>query len=132
MPLGAPHAPCRQAFALVWLSLKLVGATKDVRHLSVRVAPACNAGVLDRALLSFLNLNGSQIGTFNRWTARILFGTFFFPLLSVTGLVLVLRVPNDEIHCVRIHALLVSSACCVVTGFLLSWHLLALRLWAAL
>ena len=103
-----------------------------MRHLAVRVAPLLATLAFWIVPLCFLNLNGSQIGTFNRWTARILFGTFFFPLLSVTGLVLVLRVPNDEIHCVRIHALLVSSACCVVTGFLLSWHLLALRLWAAL
>jgi hypothetical protein len=52
--------------------------------------------------------------------------------LSIVGLVLVLRVPREEIHCaVRIHSLLVSSACCVLTGFLLSWHLVALRLWAA-
>ncbi len=120
-------------FALVWLFLKLVGATKDVRHLSVRAAPLLATLAFWIVPLCFLNLNGSQIGTFNRWTAGILFGTFFFPLLSITGLVLVLRVPNDEIHRgVRIHALLVSSACRVVTGFLLSGHLLALRLWAAL
>ena len=56
-----------------------------------------------------------------------------FPILSVIGFVLVLRVPKEEIHrAVRIHSLLVSSACCVITGFLWSWHLLALRLWAAL
>jgi CubicO group peptidase (beta-lactamase class C family) len=120
-------------FALVWLFLKLVGAMQDVRHLSVRVAPLLATLAFLIVPLCFLNLNGSQIGTFNRWTAGILFGTFFFPLLSITGLVLVLRVPREEIHRgVRIHSLLVSSACCVVTGFLLSWHLLALRLWAAL
>lgn len=83
--------------------------------------------------ICFLKLSGSQIGTFNYWTGGIFLGTFFFPLLSIIGLVLVLRVPRDEIHRgVRIHSLLVSSACCVITGFLLSWHLLALRLWAAL
>jgi hypothetical protein len=47
------------------------------------------------------------------------------------GLVLVLRVPKSEIHRgVLTHSLLASSACCVLTGFLWSWHLLALRLWA--
>jgi len=61
----------------------------------------------------------------------IFLGTFFFPLLSIVGLVLVLRAPKGEIHrAVRIHSLLVSSACCVLTAFLWSWHLLALRLWA--
>jgi len=118
-------------FALVWLFLKLFGAMKDVRHLSVRVAPLLATLAFLIVSLCFLNLKGSHIGSLNLWTAGIFLGTFFFPLLSITGLVLVLRVPKDEIHRgVRIHSLLASSACCVVTGFLLSWHLLALRLWA--
>src|SRR6266404_2168975 len=118
-------------FALVWLFLKLFGAMKDVRHLSVRVAPLLATLAFSIVPLCFLNLNGSQIGSLNIWTAGIFLGTFFFPVLSVIGFVLVLRVPKDAIHRgVRIHSLLVSSACCVVTGFLLSWHLLALRLWA--
>ena len=118
-------------FALVWLFLKLVGAMKDVRHLSVRVTPLLATLAFSIVPVCFLNLNGSQIGSLNLWTAGIFLGTFFFPLLSIISLVFVLRVPKDEIHRgVRIHSLLVSSACCVVTGFLLSWHLLALRLWA--
>jgi hypothetical protein len=80
----------------------------------------------------FTQLNGPQIGTFNAWTAGIFLGTFLFPLFSMIGLVLVLRVPKSEIHRgVLTHSLLASSACCVLTGFLWSWHLLALRLWAA-
>jgi CubicO group peptidase (beta-lactamase class C family) len=118
-------------FALVWLVRKLFGAMKEVRHLRVRVVPLL-------ATLAFLivpvcvtQLNGPQIGALNGWTAGIFLGTFLFPLLSIIGFVLVLRVPKEEIHRgVRIHSLLVSSACCVLTGFLLSWHLLALRLWA--
>jgi CubicO group peptidase (beta-lactamase class C family) len=118
-------------FALVWLFLKLVGAMKDVRHLSVRVAPLLATLALLIVPICFQKLSGSQIGSLNLWTAGIFLGTFFFPLLSIISLVLVLRAPKDEIHRgVRIHSLLVSSACCVVTGFLLSWHLLALRLWA--
>jgi CubicO group peptidase (beta-lactamase class C family) len=117
-------------FALIWLFLKLVGAMKDVRHLSVRVAPLLATLAFLIVPICFLKLSGSQIGTFNYWTAGIFFGTFFFPILSIIGAILVLRVPRDEIHRgVRIHSLLVSVACCVVTGFLLSWHLLALRLW---
>src|SRR5260370_42623681 len=70
---------------------------------------------------------------FNLWTLGIFLGTFSFPILSVLGLALVLRVPRDEIHRgVRIHSLLASSACCVITGFLWSWNLVALRLWAAI
>jgi len=41
-------------------------------------------------------LDGSRIGSFNFWTVGILFGTFFFPLLSIVGLVLVLRVPRKK------------------------------------
>jgi CubicO group peptidase (beta-lactamase class C family) len=118
-------------FALVWLFLKLVGVMKGVRHLSVRLAPLFATLALLIVPVCFLKLSGPQIGTFNPWTAGIFLGTFFFPILSVIGLVLVLRVPKEEIHRgVRIHSLLVSSACCVITGFLWSWHLLGLRLWA--
>src|SRR6266480_3889099 len=118
-------------FALVWLFLKLVGAMKDVRHLSVRVVPLLATLALLIVPICFQKLIGSQIGSLNFLTAGIFLGTFFFPVLSVIGFVLVLRVPKDEIHRgVRIHSLLVSSACCMLSGFLLSWHLLALRLWA--
>jgi len=118
-------------YALVWLFLKLVGVMKDVRHLSVRVAPLLATLALLIVPVCFQKLGGTRIGTFNLWTAGIFLGTFFFPILSVVGLALVLRVPKEEIHRgVRIHSLLVSSACCVITGFLLSWHLLGLRLWA--
>jgi len=118
-------------YALVWLFMKLFGALKEVRHLSVRVAPLL--ATLSLLLVPFClsKLNGAQIGSFNLWTAGIFLGTFFFPILSVIGLVFVLRVPKEEIHRgVRIHSLLVSSACCVLTGFFWSWHLLGLRLWA--
>jgi len=118
-------------YALVWLFLKLVGFMKDVRHLSVRVVPLVATLALLIVPLCFMRLGGAQFGSFNLWTAGIFLGTFFFPILSVVGFVLVLRVPKEEIHrAVKIHSLLVSSACCVLTGFLLSWHLLALRLWA--
>jgi CubicO group peptidase (beta-lactamase class C family) len=118
-------------YALAWVFLKLVGAMKDVRHLSVRVAPLLATLSLFIVPLCLMKLSGAQIGSLNFWTAGIFLGTFFFPLLSILGLVLVLRVPKEEIHRgVMIHSLLVSSACCVLTGFLLSWHLLALRLWA--
>jgi CubicO group peptidase (beta-lactamase class C family) len=120
-------------YALVWLFLKLVGAMKGVRHLSVRAVPLLATLLLLVVPLCLMKLSGAQIGSFNPWTAGIFLGTFSFPILSVIGLVLVLRVPKEEIHRgVRIHSLLVSSACCVLTGFLQSWHLLALRLWAAL
>ena len=118
-------------YALVWLFLKLIGLMKDVRHLSVRVVPLLATLALLIVPPCLMKLGGTQIGRLNLWTAGIFLGTFFFPLLSILGLILVLRAPKDEIHrAVRIHSLLVSSACFVLTGFLWSWHLLALRLWA--
>ncbi len=118
-------------YALVWLFMKLIGAMKEVRHLSVRVAPLLATLSLVIVPLCLIKLSGAQIGSFNFWTVGIFLGTFFFPVFSIVGLVLVLRVPKEEIHrAVRIHSLLVSSACCVLTGFFWSWHLLALRLWA--
>src|SRR5438094_2646496 len=118
-------------YALVWLFLKLIDAMKDVRHLSVRVVPLSATLTLLIVPLCVMRLGGTQFGSFNIWTVGIFLGTFFFPLLSIVGLVLVLRAPKGEIHrAVRIHSLLVSSACCVLTAFLWSWHLLALRLWA--
>src|SRR6266404_3248395 len=117
-------------FALIWLFRKFVGAMKEVRHLRVRIVPLLATLAFLVIPLSFMQLDGSQIGSFNFWTVGIFLGTFFFPLLSIVGLVLVLRVPKEEIHRgVRIHSVLVSSACCLLTGFLFSWHLLALRLW---
>jgi CubicO group peptidase (beta-lactamase class C family) len=119
-------------YALVWLFLKLIGAMKDVRHLSVRVVPLLATLALLIVPLCLMKPGVTQIGTFNFWTAGIFLGTFFFPLLSILGLVLVLCAPKEEIHrAVRIHSLLVSSACCVLTGFLWSWHLVAVRLWAS-
>src|SRR5438445_1986741 len=118
-------------YALVWLFLEPIDAMKDVRHLSVRVVPLSATLTLLIVPLCMKRLGGTQFGSFNLWTAGIFVGTFFFPLLSIVGLVLVLRVPKGEIHrAVRIHSLLVSFACCVLTAFLWSWHLLALRLWA--
>lgn len=118
-------------FALIWGLRKLFGGMKDVRHLPVRAVPVVAILFLAVVPLCLTQLGETSIGTFNLWTFGIFLGTFFFPLLSVIGLVLALRVSKEEIHRgVRIHSLLVSSACCVITGFLWSWHLLALRLWA--
>jgi CubicO group peptidase (beta-lactamase class C family) len=118
-------------YALVWLFLKLSGAMKDVRHLSVRVVPLLATLALLIVPPCLMKLDGTHIGRLNLWTAGIFLGTFFFPLLSILAMVLVLRAPKEEIHhAVRMHSLVVSSACCVLTGFLWSWHLLAVRLWA--
>jgi hypothetical protein len=52
-------------------------------------------------------------------------------VLSLASLAFAVSVPKAEIHKgVRIHSLLVSMACCVLTLFFSAWHLIGLRLWA--
>jgi CubicO group peptidase (beta-lactamase class C family) len=120
------------AFALVWLVRKLIGGMKGVRHLAVRTVPML--AVLSLVLIPFCfnALHGSAIGTANVFTIGIYMATILFAFLSLLGLVLALRVPKAEIHLgVRIHSLLVSTACCVLALFFASWGLIGLRLWAA-
>ena len=119
-------------FALIWLPLKLFGRMKDVQHLSVRVVPLLALLSLPAIPFCFNALHGSAIGTLNLFTVGIYAATILFALLSLLGLVLALRVPKAEIHPgVRIHSLVVSLACCVVTLFFASWGLIGVRLWAA-
>jgi cadmium resistance protein CadD (predicted permease) len=104
---------------------------KSVRHLAVRSLPALATLCLLAVPYCFNQIHGTQFGTVNLWTVGIFLGTLSFPLLSLLGLLLAKAVPKEEIHkAVRIHSLLVSLACCVVTAFMASWGLLAVRLWA--
>jgi len=103
-------------FALVWLIRKLVGAMKDVRHLPVRVIPLF-------ATLAFLivpsaltQLDGAQIGSLNLWTSGIFLGTLLFRCCRSWAWCLYCSCKAGDHRGVRIHSLLVSSACCVVAG----------------
>jgi len=103
---------------------------KDVKHLSVRVAPLIAILCLAAAIFGFTKAVGNP-GVVNGWSVLVWLGTSFFAVLSAVGLALALFVPREEIHRgVRMHSLLVSLSCCIVTLFMASWHLLGLRLWA--
>ena len=118
-------------FALAWIPRKLQGKMTEVRHLAVRSAPLLATLAMASVPYCFTRVRGIGMGTANPWTVGILFGSALFPIFSVIGLILALHVPKNEIQAgVRIHSLLVSIACCVVAGFLGSWHLIGLRLWA--
>jgi hypothetical protein len=118
-------------FAVVWTLWKIFGGMKDARHLGVRGVPALATLCLLAVPYCFTRLSGTRIGTVNLWTVGIFLGTLSFPILSLLGLLLARAVPKEEIHnSVRIHSLLVSLACCIVTAFMASWGLLAVRLWA--
>jgi CubicO group peptidase (beta-lactamase class C family) len=118
-------------FALLWVLLLLFGKMKEVKHLRVRVAPVFAILCFLAAIFSFSKAV-EDVGVLNFWSAVVFLATLLFALLSLISLALAVSVPKSEIHPgVRIHSLLVSLACCVVTIFFSAWHLIGLRLWAS-
>jgi CubicO group peptidase (beta-lactamase class C family) len=118
-------------FAVSWIFRRLFGGMKDVRHLAVRAIPLLATLSFVALVFCFTKLGGADTGRLTGWTAGIFLSSLLFPLLSLYGLFLAVRVPKNEIHnATRIHSLLVALACCVVAVFIASWHLIGLRLWA--
>jgi len=118
-------------FAVVWVLRRLFGRMKNVQHLSVRVIPVLATLSFLALVFCFTRLGGADSGKLSGWTAGIFALSLLFPLLSLYGLFLAVRVPRNEIHNgTRIHSLLVALACCIVAIFVASWHLMGLRLWA--
>ncbi len=118
-------------FALIWGLRLLFGKLKGVRHLRVRVLPLVAVLSLLAVLFAFSKAF-SEIGESDFWPVVVCAGTILFAVLSIASLIVAVSVPKTEIHRgVRIHSLLVSLACCIVTVFFAAWHLIGLRLWAA-
>jgi CubicO group peptidase (beta-lactamase class C family) len=116
-------------FALVWLSRKLFGGMKDVQHLAIRTLPLLATLSFFALAFCFTKLSWDT-GKFTLWNAGFFVLSLLFPLLSLLGLLLAIRVPKNEINrATRIHSLLVALACCVVTVFVASWHFIGLRIW---
>jgi hypothetical protein len=110
---------------------KLFGGMKDVEHWAVRGIPLLATLSFVALVFCFTRLGGADTGKFTVWTAGIFALSMLFPLLSLYGLWLSVRVRKSEIHGgTRVHSLLVALACCVVTIFIASWHIIGLRLWA--
>ena len=117
-------------YALVWVLLWLFRRLKDVKHLRVRVVPFFAVLSLLAVLFAFSKAT-DDIGVMNFSAVCVFLGTILFAVLSLVSLALAVSVPKTEIHTgVRIHSLLVAMACCVLTLFFSSWHLIGLRLWA--
>lgn len=121
-------------YALFWGSWLLLARffqkLKRVKHVRVRAVPLFAVLSLFLVLFAFTKAM-DNIGTFNFWSFLIWLLTIAFLVLSLVGLALAVSVPKAEMHkAERIYSLLVSSACCVVTLFFSSWHLIGLRLWA--
>jgi CubicO group peptidase (beta-lactamase class C family) len=118
-------------FAMVWIPRKLFGGLQDVRHLAVRAIPLLATLSFAALVFCFTKLGGADTGKFTVWTAGIFALSMLFPLLSLGGLLLAVRVRKSEIHGgTRVHSLLVALACSVVTIFIAWWHIVGLRLWA--
>jgi len=118
-------------YAIFWILLWLLRRLKEVKHLRVRAVPFFAALAL---IVAFFCAGKSieTLGALGLWSVLFFLGTIAFAALSLIGLYLAVAVPRDEIHpAVRIHSLLVSLASSILTIFLASWHLLALRLWAS-
>jgi CubicO group peptidase (beta-lactamase class C family) len=116
-------------FALVWVSRKLLGGMKDVQHLAARAIPLLAALSFFAFAFCFTKLSWDT-GKLTLWNAGFFLLSLLFPLLSLIGLLLTIRVPKNEINtATRIHSLLVALACCVVTVFVASWHFIGLRIW---
>jgi CubicO group peptidase (beta-lactamase class C family) len=114
------------ACGFLWIFGELMG----VKHLRVRIVPMIAVFTLVGVAYAF-NKAQNNIGAFNFWSFAVFAGTVAFALLSLASLALAVSVPRKKIHrWVRIHSLLVSMACCVMTLFLSAWHLIGLRLWA--
>jgi len=110
--------------------LWIFGELMAVRHLRVRIAPMVAVFTLVGVAYAFDKAE-NDIGAFNFWSFAVFAGTVAFALLSLASLALAVSVPRKQIHSwARIHSLLVSTACCIMTLFLSAWHLIGLRLWA--
>src|SRR5262249_28638887 len=118
-------------YAIFWILLWLLHQLKEVKQLRVRAIPFFAAFTL---ALSFFCAGKSldTLGVLSLWSILFFLGTISFAALALIGLYFAVTVPRDEIHpAIRIHSLLVSLACCLLTIFLAHWHLLALGLWAS-
>jgi CubicO group peptidase (beta-lactamase class C family) len=117
-------------FAPIWLLRWVFGFMKGVRHIWVRAVPLLAIATLG-AVFALLANGQDQLTQMSLISELVFVCTILFALLSFAGLWLALRIPRGEMNGVaRLHALLVSAACCTLTLFMASWHLIGLRLWA--
>lgn len=121
-------------YALFWgmwlLLARFIKKVKRVKQVRARAVPLFAVLSLLLVLFSFTKVT-DNIGTFNFWSFLLWLMTILFTVMSLVGLALAVSVPRGEMHKVeRVYSLVVSSACCIVTLFFSSWHLIGLRLWA--
>ncbi len=119
-------------FAIIWVLRKVFGGMKDVKHLAVRAIPLLATLAFCGLVFCFTNWpRQAQTRENSRFgPPEFSLSASYFRFFRSIGLFLVVRVPKTEIHAgTRIHSLLVALACCIVTVFIASWHVIGLRLW---
>jgi len=120
-------------FSLVWIPRKLFGRMKTVRHLSLRIAPLVSALCFGICAGIWYKQSGDQepFGQLTAWSGSLFLLSLLFALTALWGLVLLLRVPKNEVAAsVWWHSLLVTAANLIVAGYLAWWGLIGIRTWA--
>lgn len=121
-------------FALVWMPRKLLGRSREVRHLSVRLFPLLAAVALAVASGLFV-LAGSdpleRLGRPTVYSVGFLLLIWLFTVSTVLGLIQVGRARRWDVHRgVWVHSLLVSLANGLVALYLGYWGIIGLATWA--
>jgi hypothetical protein len=120
--------------ALIWIPVRLI-RRKSYRFTAARVFPLLAVLFLGIAVILFIQgMNGDMMENFGNITIYSL-GFWLFSLLFVvfTGLSLITTVISfgrSMNRAARIHAVLVTLACVVVSVYLLSEGIIGLRTWA--
>ena len=120
-------------FAFIWLPARVFGRFQDL-SIQATLAPLLAVlALVGGVALPFL-VNPDMIADFGNRTARsltVFLGTLAFAGLSVfSGFATWRAWRTDGPGPARLHALLVSAACIVATGYLAAHGLIGLRTWA--
>ena len=118
-------------FALVWLPRKVLGYLRETSHLSVRILPLLAGLSIVTAFLIATIIPIDRLGLLNIWSAGICVLTWLFAVLTVAGLIQVLRARNWNVNaCVWFHSLFTSIANAIALAYLSYWSVIGLRTWA--
>lgn len=118
-------------FALVWLPRKVLGYLRETSHLSVRILPLLAGLTIVTAFLIATIIPIDRLGLLNIWSAGICVLTWLFAVLTVAGLIQVLRARNWNVNaCVWFHSLFTSIANAIALAYLSYWSVIGMRTWA--
>lgn len=115
----------------VWMVLWWKGSFRCAPALTTAVSPLIASLLFGFTLVSALQLELALLDSMNVTTVSVFAGGTAFALVSLYALYRVIRMWNAGIHpLAKWHALFVALACVTVSGYLVYWRLVPLRLWA--